>query len=499
VVGDDFAKEAAAFKDNLDKIGIAATGVAVALGGPIIRRLREVTDEFVEGVKKGEGFLALLRSLGQIAGWTDPAGVARDREFIANGDRLLALQTKLGELQSQGKGDFGFSPGVQNRISQTKAEIATLQGLVDQEVRLRRAERGEFGDAHDRRAASAALKVPAPIRDKRAPGAAGTKAKDPEVEAAERFAKALSGLQVELAKTGSEGSKYAEVLSKINAGEFGALNEAQKRLLIEQAAQIDQKKESVELEKEITKLVDDYQEKQAENTRNQNEQLEQQAEAFRQLIDPTREYAIEQEKLAEVFRAGKLEFSEFVKASEAISTKQAKALEDATDKGKDAKSVYEDLGVTFESAFEKAVGGAEKAGAIMKAIINDIAKLATRELITKPASEGIGGFFKSILPGLLTSLVGGGSAPVGSGNEALDIGLGQSYSQQGVGTYLDPTGIGPSGVGAAVNVTNYYTIDSRTDAAYIQQAVAQASESNRQQILADITRGGQFSRAVRAA
>ena len=69
------------------------------------------------------------------------------------------------------------------------------------------------------------------------------------------------------------------------------------------------------------------------------------------------------------------------------------------DKLKNTKSIGEELGLTFTSAFEDAIVGGKKFSEVLQAIAQDILRMVTRKNITEPLANAIGSFdWSKLLP-----------------------------------------------------------------------------------------------------
>lgn len=60
VYGADVAKNAADFNDNLKKIKLASEAAAIAMSGPLVKALGDVSAGFIEAKKSGEGYFGML-------------------------------------------------------------------------------------------------------------------------------------------------------------------------------------------------------------------------------------------------------------------------------------------------------------------------------------------------------------------------------------------------------------------------------------------------------
>lgn len=67
VIGDDFAKEAGKFNDNIDKLKASLDGLVITITGPVIAGINGLIDRFREGSKEGESFIVTLLKQTEIA------------------------------------------------------------------------------------------------------------------------------------------------------------------------------------------------------------------------------------------------------------------------------------------------------------------------------------------------------------------------------------------------------------------------------------------------
>lgn len=85
-------------------------------------------------------------------------------------------------------------------------------------------------------------------------------------------------------------------------------------------------------------------------------------------------------------------------------------LEEKADKAKDAAR---ELGLTFSSAFEDAIGGGKGLRDVLGGLAMDVAKIAVRKTVTEPIADGVSGFFKNIDFSNVFDFFGGGKAEGG--------------------------------------------------------------------------------------
>lgn len=119
--------------------------------------------------------------------------------------------------------------------------------------------------------------------------------------------------------------------------------------------------------------------------------LQQESEALRDRLDPTREYERSLQRIAELEELG------LIKTREAVAevTRLSEAYQQAQRAGDDAERLSQQVGLTFASAFEDAIVGAKGLRDILKGIESDLLRLGTRELVTKPFIDALGGILKT--------------------------------------------------------------------------------------------------------
>jgi hypothetical protein len=118
-----------------------------------------------------------------------------------------------------------------------------------------------------------------------------------------------------------------------------------------------------------------------------------------------------------------------IKFSDDELNKMVRGIAGIANETEKAKSLADELGMTFSSAFEDAIVNGCKLSDVINGLEKDILRLITRELVTKPIAESItgmlkgamgggGGGFGSAIASFFSSIFGGGRAsggPVGAG------------------------------------------------------------------------------------
>lgn len=143
-----------------------------------------------------------------------------------------------------------------------------------------------------------------------------------------------------------------------------------------------------------------------------NQQYGQQAEHFKQLIDPTRAYYQQMVQVEELQRMGKLTADEASAALAKLQESIDKALgKGAQDDMKATDDFARRMGLTFTSAFEGAITKGKSFRDVLSGIGQDIAGIIIRMSITEPVGAAISGAVKeSGIYDSLKGMFGGGHA-----------------------------------------------------------------------------------------
>lgn len=181
----------------------------------------------------------------------------------------------------------------------------------------------------------------------------------------------------------------------------------------------------------------------------------------------------------------------------------AKLTSGASSKLKETKSIAEELGLTFTSAFEDAVVGGEKFSDVLKGLERDIARIITRKTVTEPFGNAVSSMFSSgfsngfgngqNLFGDIASLFGfatGGSFTVG-GSGGTDSQLVAFRATPG--EMVDVRTPGQAAGGGGVSIVQHINIDSRSDQASILAAMAQARDAAVAAVQSSLRRGGSMA------
>jgi len=241
-------------------------------------------------------------------------------------------------------------------------------------------------------------------------------------DAANALAQYVKTLQSSIDKTEelTEVEKAGQFLKGL--GKAGEIPQVQE-LVMNLAKRVDAEKElneTIKLRRELS-----IAEGEAVNAANEKREAQ-----IKGLLSATPSAQLEKQRedvrlLTEEFEAGRLSEESYI---EAVSTR----LDLSAEKLEKNKTLAEELGLSFTSAFEDAIVGGKGFSEVLKGLEQDILRIVTRKLATEPlgnaltgalgGSGGIGGFFSNIASGaggFFKSLLGfDGGGYTGSGARA---------------------------------------------------------------------------------
>jgi hypothetical protein len=434
VLDTDAAKAAEEFNDNLSRMGAAVQGVANQAATELLPALKDISQMLVD-VAKNETTMGVATDIvkaavgGLITVFQTIAVVGSDVGFV-----FLSVGREIGAWAAQiaalGRGDLaGFraiSDAVKADGERARAELDKFQarvmglggGTMDDEAR-RRLGRG----------ATAPKLAAAPRLS------SGKKGADPDAD----FKAYLNTLQQQVQKVG-ELTAAEKLLDDLRRGSLTVSNEAQFNQLWGLAQMVDREKELAAAAKdrmesgraaamaagdEVTKANEEYQ------------------ALIKRLLDGGPAAQLEKQRkemqaLADEFARGAINADQFNDAATG-------ALNLVAEKAPEAKSMTEELGLTFASAFEEAVLGGGDLSDVFKGLLQDIARVILRLAVIEPMMKKLkeateGGGAGSGLGGLLGGLFGSGGGSAGGG-----FGTGAGFGNMDFGGFFADGGSPPVG------------------------------------------------------
>ena len=388
----------AAEKFNQELFGLQknAQDAARALASDLVIGINRAATAFRES-----GLLASVKTL-----LFGDQGHQRNVRLVELTDQLLQAESGLQKQRAAGFGDDSrYVKSSLDRVAAIKREIGTLQALrsVNNHDNQSAAETARL---YGRRAS---IDLPAVVKTGgRTRRTSGIKAEKDEITDAERaLASYVEGLQSAIDRT-QDLSAEQEALNFLRGlGATGEVSQV-RELVTGLARQIDDSRR-LRAEKEALLGIDREiaeQEKAAADAREAR---------IEQLLSVTPTARLEKERadmvfLTELFERGRIGETQYLEAV----TARLGITNERLDK---TKSLAEELGLTFTSAFEDAIVGGKGFSAVLKGLEQDILRVVTRKVVTEPlgnaisgalSSSGVGGLFSGIFGKLFGSFAGGG-------------------------------------------------------------------------------------------
>lgn len=301
---------------------------------------------------------------------------------------------------------------------------------------------------------------------------------------AKKQADAIAEMNREMVKFG-EASKTALTYFEITQGKFKDFDKPTKATLLTLAAQSDERRRFNDLEKEA--IAREYElGKVMEDTRKRLE------EADRARIDsvlnqtPTSQQAEARKKqdlLDNEFFSGRITAKQYEEATNIINGIKTEA--------KQTKDIFDELGATFESAFEKAIDKGGDFSDFMQGLGRDLTKVLMREFVTGPLMQQFKDMLKQIKVEMQAASAGGPSFDGGGGSIWGSIfSIGKSLFSGGGGG-VDPGGSFSEGNYQTKGLTVINNIDSRADSAYVRDAVSKGTSDALALVADNRARGNQ--------
>ncbi len=338
------AQEAEKFNLQLFAMQKNLQDVSRSLVGPILTGMNGLIEKFKEGTKAGDGFIVTLLKQTEIA-------------------RLL-------NLSGAGKGFGGDGKN---------AGLAALTGSA------------EIGGAYDRSAARLLRqgKLSVDFNGAATPPKRGGKPQAEQLTDAQRALSAyVDGLSRALEQT-KKLSAEEEALNFLRfAGAQGQVPQV-RELVLGLAKQIDAQKELAEVERQRAELSRNF-------SLEAGDRVEKENAAYRDRIK-----SLTEGTASDVFKRQQedVEFLQQALARTDITLGQytesvQKLFGINEERIEKSKSLAEELGLSFTSAFEDAIVGGKKFSDVIRGLEQDILRIITRQYVTKPLADGLGKLFK---------------------------------------------------------------------------------------------------------
>ncbi|MCA3120554.1 MAG: phage tail tape measure protein [Rhodocyclaceae bacterium] len=485
LISGKLAADSEALNDNLTKLGQSARALGVGFANALVPSLVTISDNLVVARERGGLFIQTLREIDKLVisafggvenlftgggGFFDRRAAAQF-QFYADQENPEAGRRRLQEVQSQ-------LLAAQGRSSQG-GDIDSLPPSMRSAARrvnenLIKRLQGEVQDLQRRLGPTTPEDVGPQLPSGRAPDPAALLRALAPPRAAGAGGRASGGLSLDDLMAQAAARRIA--LQDANESTFNADADRQQRELLDFYADL-------ALAQQLRiELAEQEGERAADS-------LQREADAIKDRLDPTREYIRALERVAELQERGLLNDREAI----AETNRLAEALRNNGKAAQDSERLARELGLTFTSAFEAAIGGSKSFRDILKGLESDLLKVGTRELLTKPflgmfqdflkpsGGNAGGGGFGSIVSSIAGAFgFGGGTQlPGRAAGGPVSAGMGYLVGEKGPELFLprQSGSIVPNGaMGGATIVFNVSTPDANSFRQSQGQMLAQAHQ-----------------------
>lgn len=439
VISSDTAAAADAFGDQLDKMKIAARGLAITVGTDLLPAMTFVVDKTREAYEQYGALFSILVAIGAVA--ASPFlefGKSADelKEKAANLRKEIAtLQEEIDNVGS-GRGAATALPAKRQQLQEYQAELART---IRAQLALIKDDKPKSGK-------------PAAIVDEKAAEAAR--------KAAERLAEAessyVAGLEKRIALQ-QDSTELAAVLADIESGAAKEFSTATQERIRQLAAEYDLLQDTAEVREYLAGIE---RQRRQEAARAGSQAAGDRQRLIESLRTPEEAYAAEVRSLL----ALNLDDDTLQRGI----AKAVDGLEAARKKAEDTKTTFADLGATFSSAFEDAIFAGKQLSDVLAGLGQDLARLLLRKTVTDPLADFFdkGGGSKllsaggDLLKGLFKNDRGGLYKVAGSGSSERPVAFTARAGEiVAVGTGTEAAGSG----GVSINVHNYSGEQVRTE------------------------------------
>ena len=429
----EVAEQADQFNDTLGKINLIQRSLGTNIASALLPSLQAVADEFLRMKESGSSFSVLADSLRVV--FETSVVLGANLRFV-----LVSIGREIGAIAAQavalGRLDIkGFSAISEAVIADGRRARSELDLLERRILNIGRLDPNDQSAAESRRlglSSGAKAKVSAPSL----PALGGGSGKEKVDKGFRDATTDLDRYLVGLLKTIEKEQELTTVqIAQLRIAEAGAqgFSEIKRRYILDLAAQIDKEKELTAAQEERIKIGRQVAIDQGADNSARSERLAQLAAASEggQFKARQADLALLQEELDRFNRTlgeygiNAEEYADQVRALFGIN-------KDGLEK---TKSLAEELGLSFTSAFEDAIVGGKKFSDILRGLEQDILRIVTRKLVTEPLGNaltgllggsgggssggGVGGFLSGIF-GKLFSADGGGYTGAGARSGGLD-------------------------------------------------------------------------------
>lgn len=464
--GDDFAKNAEAFNDNITKINQQLKILLVDVINPLLPALSRMIVEFQEGTKYSGGFLDAIRNFGTINPFkSTEENLATVRSEIDSNNAAIERYKKA---NSDTRALDDYNKHLQNRLEYLKA--------IQRNEMFAKPREGEIGGM-DRRLLNLDKRAAKPLPALGGLGGEKAKKEDNELE------KSLLKIRDSYLSVIDQVTKLTDGEDALKIAQFARLGATDEQIkayesyltLIRNINQTE--KEKLETDKEQQKYDE-------QKTKDRKEF----ADSIKKLFEDTRtplENYIERIQYLQGLLSNKDIDPDLFGRAVGLASDELKKF---TEKGKSDIDILTDAINGFGNEFTSTLTEAFMTGKMnfkdmVNSIQRDILRMLIKKNISDPAVSFLGEFFK----GFGGRAMGG---PVSSNTPYMVGERGpELFVPNNAGAIVPNNKLGGGGVTVVQNIS----IDSRSDRASIMAAMNQAKEQAKAEIYRSMKSGGAFA------
>lgn len=364
VIDDKLAKQAADFNDNLDKLSAYASTAGKSLAGGLLPWLNEVAESFLISRKNAESF------------WE-----AVNRPLPGTG--FIDVEANLAKvLREYEQIDFRLSNGRAREGDQDKFDKLGRELKYWQDIKAAR----EKADGPASNKSAGTVSVPGKAQKTGKPD----KVASPEATAeAKAYADAMESLAksiqtADMAMLDLSGSQK-QLYDLMTSQAWASMPDTWKQTAVAQFEQAYAAEQAAAATAQLNRLLG----------ATESSKIEEARDDMLALVEALEQGVISEEKYLE-----------------AVAARLGKGTQEIEKQ----KSLAEELGLTFTSAFEDAIAGGKGFSDVLKGLESDILRLLTRMAVTEPLGNAVKGFDWGSLAKSVVGAFGGTATANAKGN-----------------------------------------------------------------------------------
>lgn len=349
VIDDKLAKQAAQFNDNMDRLATVSSAAGKSIAAGIVPALNTLSENFLVAIRNSDGF------------WASIGRFVTMNPFKDHATRLTEMRAEYENL------DFLLSNGRSKNETADRARLAALEKEIKLYDQLQAAATGSSApDTGQRAVVRTATGTPKKEKAKTETAEATDEAKA-YAKAMEQLAKSTTDAtasQLGLSKT------QTTLLELMQSPAWASMPETWRETAVAQFEQARASEKAAADLAQLNKLLGETDSSKLEEARN------------------------DMQLLADALERGVISEEKYLDAVQ-------KRLQDGNKDIATQKTLAEELGLTFTSAFESAVAGGGNFRSVLKGLEQDIIKLLVRMSVTEPLGNAVKGInWGSIVSGI---------------------------------------------------------------------------------------------------